>query len=1306
VSGQQRRGWPPEPKALPPDLAAAVALGGTMGRLFADFDWIAHPLGPPQSWPAEVRSAVAVVLTSRFPIVLWLRADDLFLIYNDAYIQILGDKHPEALGQRGQYAWWDIWQPISPMLASVIATGEATWSHDLMLPIVTAGRRQERYFTFTYSPLIGDDGKIYGIFCPSFETTERVLSERRLHLLNAVASAVMDTNTIDDAVSAALAVCAEQPADVPFVAAYIGDPGTAGVTLRGATPSVLPLLPPTLAKLIKSESVPRTRAEMRVIDDVASMIAGIHEVLAGDCPDQALLLPLGESPAAGALLVGTNPRCPLDDQYSGFCQLLADQLSSAMSSAVSYEQQRQRADALAELDHAKTAFLTNVSHEFRTPLTLLLGPLDDALSDSGPDSALASRLSTARRNAGRLQRLVDSLLDFSRIEAGRATASLVCTDVGALTSDIASSFSELCQRAGLELVLDCRSAVADVDPGMWETIMLNLLSNAVKYTLKGSITVAVHTDSANCRIVIRDTGVGIAGADLKRLGERFFRADSAHGRSVEGTGIGLSLVRGLVELQHGTVEFTSELERGTAVTIRLPRSVNGKPVDHLPAGLLDNPYVVEADQWVTSRPTSPEESAPLADERELVLIADDNADMRAHLERVLSAHWRTVLVADGQEGIETTRKLRPAAVVTDVMMPRLDGLDFVAAIRADPELAATPVLMLSARAGAGAVSEGYSGGADDYLPKPFNSQDLIDRVAARLSAAARERASRRSSDAKARLALDFAQLDAALQAADSVAAITEALQVSSLGFGDVPVICLGVLDAEGKNVRFEYGSPVPAELRDRYHVAAMDTPIVPIDVIKTGHPMVITDTLSLTAHYRHIVNETAEMVRACISQPLRGLDGRVIGSLGMLWPAPREFDPAELDWAARIAEMTQSAIERIRSVQREHRIAVDFQDHLLDLDRSSTAAVVAAVYQPGGEAMRVGGDWYLVVPLEQEGRIAISVGDAVGHGLPAAIVMSRLRAAVAASALTDADPTAVLATLDRYAATVPGARCATVSYAVIDTGSDAGTLDGGARISYSCAGHPYPLLVTSDQPPVFLAAGRRPPVAAWESHLKQNTAVHELPPGSLVLLYTDGLIERPGETLDHGFARLQGAAAYRADLPVGDICAELLDRMAPPGGYTDDVVLLALRPCHSSARSFATVVPAALSHIAEARHRLRDWLAGVAVDPRREADILLATGEAVTNAIEHGSAGDARKTVSIEAFLRGHTVTAAVSDTGRWSGDSSSSQRSLQRGRGLTMINGLADQVKTARTTHGTRITLSFEHAVLQEAGLVEGVKT
>ena len=1326
------RDWRREPQQLPPDLAKAVALGGEMGRLFAEFDWAAHPLGPPVAWSAEVRSAVAVVLTSRFPIVVWLGVDDLFVVYNDAYIQILGDKHPAALGRRGRFVWWDIWEPISPMLASVIATGEATWSHDLMLPMVTGGRRQERYFTFTYSPLVGGNGQIYGIFCPSWETTERVISERRLHLLNAVASATMETRTVDDAVSTAVSVCADQP-DVTFVAAYVSGVDAAEIALRGATPSVLPLLPPTLGKLTDWKPAARSRAEVQIIDDVALAIRGLDEVLDADCPDQALVLPLGDNAIAGALVVGTNPRCPLDAQYRGFCQLLADQLSSALASVVSHEQQRQRADALAELDHAKTAFLTNVSHEFRTPLTLLLGPLEDALADVDSSTVLAERLQTARRNAGRLLRLVDSLLQFSRIEAGRATTRLVCTDVGALTSQIASSFTELCERAGLELVLDCRRALADIDPDMWETIVLNLMSNAVKYTLSGSITVAVHSGDAppgddagqagargggtpsreavrgragrsgRVRVSVCDSGVGIAEADLKQLGQRFFRADTPLGRSVEGTGIGLSLVRGLVELQHGSLQIASELDGGTTVAITLPKSLAGTPIEHSPAGLLDNPYVVEAGQWVAPKSEPPTEIVPSEDNRELVLIADDNADMRAHLQLVLSRHWRTVLVADGEAALRTARELRPDAIVTDVMMPNLDGFDFVSSIRGDAELAATPIVMLSARAGNEAVSEGYAGGADDYLPKPFRSQELVERVAARLSATSRERAGQQQREAELRQISAAAQLDAALQAADSVSGIADALLASPLGSGGATVVVIGLLDAEENNVRFEYAGPVPAEFRDRYHVATLDTPLVPIDVIKTGQRMVITDTLALAPRYGHVVQETADSVRACVSQPLRGHDGNVIGSLGLLWPTPRDFDPAELEMLARTAEITQSALGRVRSAQREHRIAVDFQEHLLDLDRGSTAAVVAAVYQPGGEAMRVGGDWYLAMPLQRPGQIAISVGDVVGHGLPAAIVMSRLRAAVAATALTGADPDAVLASLDRYAAAIPGARCATVSYAVIDTGQP-GTSNASSSISYTCAGHPYPLLVMPGQPAVFLTRGRRPPVAAWESDLKPNAAADELPASSLLLLYTDGLIERPGETLDQGFARLQAAAAYRAELSVGEFCDELLDRMAPPGGYTDDVVLLAVRPNHTSARSFATVLRAAPVNIPEARHQLGDWLTGIAADPRRAVDVLLATGEAVSNAIEHGSSGDSHRTISIEAFARGRTVTATVTDTGRWSGDSSASQRSLRGGRGLTMINGLADHVRTVRTAHGTRITLTFQHAVVSEASLVQGM--
>jgi signal transduction histidine kinase/FixJ family two-component response regulator len=1270
---------------LPADLAVAVELGGEMGRRFAEFDWAAHPLGAPDKWPVEFRTAVVTALTSRFPIVLWLGAQDLFLVYNDAYISALADKHPAALGRPGREVWWDIWEPISPMLAGVIATGKATWSNDLLLTMVVEGRRLERYFTFTYGPLIGAGGDVSGIFCAVTETTERVMGERRLHVLNAVASAVMETQSIEDAVNAAIAVCQTQPADLPFIAVYVAGAG-GDIALRGATASVLPVLPRSLAPLTDSDPTSWSRTDVREIDDVAAAVPGIGAILGEACPERALVLPLGEGTTAGALVVGINPRCPLDDQYRGFCQLLGDQLTSALTQIVSYEQQRQRADVLAELDRAKTAFLTNVSHEFRTPLTLLLGPLDDALTDAPPESDLANRLTTAGRNARRLQRLVDSLLDFSRIEAGRANAELVRTDVGALTAHIASSFTELCQRAGLDLVVDCGPALADVDPGMWETIVLNLLSNAVKYTLRGSISVEVRAEAQHCRISLRDTGVGIAKEDVGRLFERFYRADNLRGRSVEGTGIGLSLVRGLVELQHGTVQIDSEVDRGTTVTIRLPLSVAGAAVDASPAGTLDetNPYAAEARQWLTPV-ADPAASTGHRGSRQLVLIADDNADMRAHLDRILSAHWETVLVADGESALAATKELQPDAIVTDVMMPGLGGFDLVAAIRADPALAATPVLMLSARAGAEAVDEGFASGADDYLPKPFRSQELVDRVASRLSAVARERDSQRRA-----AQLDLVHLDSALQATDSVAGILDAL-LEYYGSGDATAVTIGVLDGE-HHVRFEYAGYLPAEVRDRYHVAAVDSPLVGTDVISSGERMVIADTFDLPPRYQHAVRDTAASVRACVAHPLRDGTGRVIGALLVLWRTPRQFDTAELDALGRMAELTQAALDRVRVMAREHRIAVDFQEHLLDLDRGSTAAVVAAVYQPAGEAMRVGGDWYSVTPLGRAGRIGISVGDVVGHGLAAAIVMSRLRAAVAASALTAAEPAAVLSALDRYAASVTGARCATVAYALVDTGAT-GTGAGGATVSYSCAGHPYPLLVPPDGDPVFLESGRRPPVAVQEDGSAGATATADLAPGSLIVLYTDGLIERAGETLDDGFARLKAAAAGCADLPVESVCAELLARMTPPAGYRDDVVVLALRSSHAAARSFTTVLPAAPAQIPVARRQLRSWLGRAAVDPRREEDILLATGEAVTNAVEHGSHSESRKTVSVEAFLRDKTVAVTVSDTGRWVGDSSASLRAQRRGRGLTLISGLADRVDTVRTPGGTRVTLEFERA-------------
>src|ERR1700761_7035205 len=274
--------------ALPADLAAAVSLGGEMGRRFAEFDWQAHPWGAPRDWPAEVRAAVATTLTSRFPLVLWLGTQDLFVVYNEAYIEILGERHPAALGQPGRKVWWGIWESVGSMLAGVVSTGEATWSRDLMLPMVTAGRREERYFTFTYSPLIGGDGKPFGVFCPSYETTERVIRERRLHLLHTVAAAMMETRSIDDPVGVAVTVCTGHPADLPFIAVYVDDPDAGEGVLRGATASVRPLLPRDLGQLTDWDTASQSRAEVSLIDDVAAVVPGIEEALTGDCPQQAL----------------------------------------------------------------------------------------------------------------------------------------------------------------------------------------------------------------------------------------------------------------------------------------------------------------------------------------------------------------------------------------------------------------------------------------------------------------------------------------------------------------------------------------------------------------------------------------------------------------------------------------------------------------------------------------------------------------------------------------------------------------------------------------------------------------------------------------------------------------------------------------------------------------------------------------------------------------------------------------------------------------------------------------------------------
>ena len=421
---------------------------------------------------------------------------------------------------------------------------------------------------------------------------------------------------------------------------------------------------------------------------------------------------------------------------------------------------RQR-EELAELDKLKTQFFANISHEFRTPLTLMIGPLEDVLAESEKLSdPNRERLELTHRNSLRLLKLVNTLLDFSRIEAGRIQASYEPTDLAALTADLASGFRSAAERAGLRLLVDCPPLPEPVyvDREMWEKIVLNLLSNAFKFTFEGEIAVSLRLAASGVRLTVRDTGTGIPPDEVPRLFERFHRVKGARGRSYEGSGIGLALVQELARLHGGTVSVESEEGRGSTFTITIPPGKAHLPADRIEAertlsstGVRAAAFIQEALRWLPDE--SPGERIPELPVESLgvwrsgdrtrgrILLADDNADMREYVRRLLGS-YEVEAVPDGHAALRAARERTPDLVLTDVMMPGLDGFGLLRELRADPHFRDVPVILLSARAGEEARIEGIGAGADDYLTKPFSGRELLARVQAHLRLAQSRRESR------------------------------------------------------------------------------------------------------------------------------------------------------------------------------------------------------------------------------------------------------------------------------------------------------------------------------------------------------------------------------------------------------------------------------------------------------------------------------------------------------------------------------------------------------------------------------------
>ncbi|MFP5371053.1 MAG: ATP-binding protein, partial [Actinomycetes bacterium] len=624
-----------------PDRGDLFAVGGEAGRIMAALDWAATPLGPVHSWPASLCFAIRTVLVSRLPMVLtW--GPEFVQFYNDAYAPLIGGQHP-AIGQDVRITFAAGWDVLGPPIERAMTTLEPSWFPALQLLLERHAYREETFFRVTHAPVLGDDGEVHGMLAIGSEVTSEVIGARRQRLLHELSATRGELGDEEQVVRAMCAELGGGPLDVPFAAVYLAGPD-------GSRPHLVATVGCDAAAL------PAVTAP-----DGADVLAAV-EMLGlpggpwGDPVTDAVALPLSvsrEVEPVGLLVVGRSPNLLLDEDYRSFHELLAGQFAAAIATSRAFQVERRRAESLAELDRAKTTFFADVSHELRTPLTLLLGPIRDVLDDPAEPlpTGVQDQLALALRNGQRLQRLVNDLLDFASIEAGRSYPVRVRTDLATFTAELAGLFRAAAERAGLRLTVNCPplGRPAFVDPRMWEKVVVNLLANAVKYTFVGGIDVTLRSDGDHVVLDVTDTGVGIVADQLHHLFSRFHRVPGATARTREGTGIGLALVHELAVLHGGTVSVRSEPGTGSTFTVTLPfgaADVAGDSGSVAPSESARG----EAASWEeeTSRPGHlAAAGARSAD----ILVVDDNADMRAYLTHLLSPLWTVRTTADGEEAL-------------------------------------------------------------------------------------------------------------------------------------------------------------------------------------------------------------------------------------------------------------------------------------------------------------------------------------------------------------------------------------------------------------------------------------------------------------------------------------------------------------------------------------------------------------------------------------------------------------------------------------------------------------------------------
>jgi PAS domain S-box-containing protein len=720
---------------------------------------------------------------------------------------------------------------------------------------------------------------------------------------------------------------------------------------------------------------------------------------------------------------------------------------------------------------------------------------------------------------------------------------------------------------------------------MWAKIVLNLLSNALKFTFSGSITVRVQRGEGGARLSVTDTGIGIAPGDQARLFERFHRIVGARGRTHEGSGIGLALVAELASLHGGRTELESTSGQGSTFSVEVPFGHEHLPGDQLSQGRevsLEREiagFLAEASRWL--RPDAEDDrgrAASAPSERPSILVVDDNADMRDYIATLLADDYSVQTAPDGLSALELATADPPDLILTDVMMPRLDGFGLLEALQSNPETLHVPVVMVSARAGEEGVIEGLEAGADDYLVKPFSARELRARVRANLELDRARKTqeqlerSRRIQDQAERLA--------------EVGSWEVDLRRGTLSGSEQLVRMFGLTATQYSSMSYD---DALAQLVHPDHRESVRR--ILDHAISTREPF---------EYERRLLGDGADerwiRVRGEVIEDDQGQPARLTGYI------------QDITRHKQAEEAVAAAAAAREAAAREHRIADELQRSLLPADGfASDHLQVATYYQAGVAGTRVGGDWYDAIDLGA-GRTALMIGDVSGRGIAAARIMGQLRAATRAYARLDLPPADMIEMLDAMVRELAADQLVTCIYGIYDPATH--------EFRYANAGHLPPLAVAPGEPARRLAIATDPPLGVGLRHAEEHQV--SFPAGTLIALYTDGLVERRGRSLDDGIdllaETLSSDTRHAAQLP------DALIRKLAPDGTEDDVAILVARTDDSvSQRTAVLEVPRSSQGLQAGRRFTTEMLERWSLPPRTAQDATLITSELLTNAIMHGS---------------------------------------------------------------------------------------